>query len=114
MKKVYRVFFSIIIVLFLPSCIANPKYGTRTKVDISKLQWEEKNGRAGLPFAAAMNFCVREATDEAAKKAAVLFLEKKYKVGSALRVSEVASSNALKTSEMYKCMSGMGYRRKGS
>ena len=114
MKFFYRVFFAIIIVLLLPSCVANPKYGSKIKAGISELQWEEKNGRAGLPFAAAMDFCVKEATDEAAKKAAVLFLEKKHGAGSALRVSEADTSMAVKTSELHKCMSGMGYRRKAS
>lgn len=114
MKKVYGVFFSIITILILPSCVADPKLGLKTKADINGPQWEEKDGGAGLPFAAAVDFCSKEATDEAAKKAAVLLLEKKYMAGSTAQVSEVASSNEVKTIEMYKCMSGIGYRRKGT
>jgi len=76
-RKVCRIFVSIIAVFLLPSCVANPKYGLETKADISRLQWEEKNGDAALPLAAAKDFCSKEATDESAKIAAVLFLDKK-------------------------------------
>jgi hypothetical protein len=76
-RKVCRIFVSIVAVFVLPSCVANPKYGLKTKADMSGLQWEEKNGDAALPLAAARDFCSKEATDESAKIAAVLFLDKK-------------------------------------
>ena len=77
MRKVCRIFALIAAVFLLPSCVANPKYGLKTKADISRLQWEEKSGDAALPLAAAKNFCSKEATDESAKIAAVLLLDKK-------------------------------------
>ena len=63
MRKVCRIFVSIVAVSLLPSCVANPKNGLETKVDISRIQWEEKNGDAALPLAAATDFCSKEATD---------------------------------------------------
>ena len=63
-RKVCRIFVSIVAVFILPSCVATSKYGLKTKVDISRLQWEEKNGDAALPLAAAKDFCRKEAIDE--------------------------------------------------
>ena len=110
MRKVYRIFVSIVAVFLLPSCVANPKYGLNTKADISPLQWEEKNGDAALPLAAAKDFCSKEATDESAKIAAVLSLDKKHEVGSAMQASESDAIDTVKASEMSKCMSGLGYK----
>ena len=109
-RKVYRVFVSIVAVFLLPSCVANPKYGLKTKADISRLQWEDKNGDAALPLAAAEAFCSKEATDESAKIAAVLFLDKKRMEGSALQASESDALDTVKANEMSKCMSGLGYK----
>ena len=110
MRKVCRIFVSIVAVSLLPSCIANPKHGLKTKVDISRLQWEEKNGDAALPLAAAKDFCSKEATDESAKIAAVLFLDKKHTAGSNVQASESDVLDTVKASEMSKCMSGLGYK----
>ena len=113
MRKVCRIFVSIVAVLLLPSCVANPEYGLKTKVDISKLQWEEKKGDAALPLAAAKDFCSKEATDESAKIAAVLLLDKKRMVGSAVQALDSDVLDTVKASEMSKCMSGLGYRTNG-
>ena len=110
MRKVYRIFVSIVVVLFLPSCVADPKYGLKTKTDISRLQWEEKNGDAALPLAAAKDFCSKEATDESAKIAAVLSLDKKYIAGSDVQAADSDALDTIKASEMSKCMSGLGYK----
>ena len=109
-KKVCRIFVSIVAVCLLPSCVANSKYGLKTKVDISRLQWEEKNGDAALPLAAAEDFCSKEATEESAKLAAVLFLEKKHTAGSSVQESDANVLDTVKASEMSKCMSGLGYQ----
>ena len=79
-------------------------------MDISRLQWEEKNGDAALPLAAAEDFCSKEATDESAKIAAVLFLEKKHVAGSSVQALDTEALNTSKAREMSKCMSGLGYR----
>ena len=110
MRKVCRIFVSIVAVLLLPSCVANPEYGLKTKVDISRLQWEEKNGDGALPLAAARDFCSKEATDESAKIAAVLSLDKKYIAGSDVQASDSDALDTIKASEMSKCMSGLGYK----
>ena len=110
MRKVCRIFVSIIAVFLLPSCVANPKYGLETKADISRLQWEEKNGDAALPLAAAKDFCSKEATDESAKIAAVLFLDKKIMAGSAVQALDSEALDTVKASEMSKCMLGLGYK----
>lgn len=110
MRKVYRIFVSIFAVFLLPSCVANPKHGLKTKVEISPLRWEEKNGEAALPLAAARDFCSKEATDEAAKIAAVLFLDKKHEVKSATQASESDALDTVEAGEMSKCMSGLGYK----
>ena len=109
-RKVCRIFVSIIVVFLLPSCVADPKYGLKTKADISRLQWEEKNGDAALPLAAAKDFCRKEATDESAKIAAVLFLDKKHVAGSSVQASDSEVLDTVKASEMSKCMSGLGYK----
>jgi len=111
MKKVCRIFASIVTVLLLPSCVADTKYQPKMKSDISKLQWEEKNGNAALPLAAAMDLCIKEASGESAKIAAVVFLDKKYAAGSIARVLDSDSLDAVKASEMSKCMLGLGYER---
>ena len=72
MKKFCRIFASIVTVLLLPSCVADSKYQPKVKSDISKPQWKEENGDAALPLAAAMDFCIKEASGESAKIAAVV------------------------------------------
>jgi hypothetical protein len=109
-KKICKIFVSIVAVFLLASCVANPKYGLKTKADMSGLQWEEKNGDAALPLAAARDFCSKEATDESAKIAAVLFLDKKHMAGSAGQASDSDTLDTVKASEMSKCMSGLGYK----
>ena len=113
MKKFCRIFASIITVLLLPSCVADSKYQPKVKSDISKPQWKEENGGAALPLAAAMDFCIKEASGESAKIAAVVFLDKKYAAGSIARVLDSDSLDAVKASEMSKCMLGLGYERNG-
>ena len=76
MRKFCKIFVSIVTVLFLPSCVAHPKYEPEMRSDISKLQWEERNEDAALPLASAMDFCTKEASDESAKIPPVLFLDK--------------------------------------
>ena len=110
MKKVCRIFVSLVAVFLLPSCVVNPKHGLKTKADISKFQWEEKDGDAALPLAAATDFCSKEATDESAKIAAVLLLDKKRMVGSTVQALDSDALDTVKASEMSKCMSGLGYR----
>ena len=119
MKKFCRIFASIVTVLLLPSCVADSKYQLKVKTDISKPQktdiskpqWKEENGDAALPLAAAMDFCIKEASGESAKIAAVVFLDKKYAAGSIARVLDSDSLDAVKASEMSKCMIGLGYER---
>ena len=111
MKKFCRIFASIVTVLHLPSCVADPKYQLKVKTDISTPQWKEENGDAALPLAAAMDFCIKEASGESAKIAAVVFLDKKYAAGSIARVLDSDSLDAVKASEMSKCMLGLGYER---
>ena len=109
MKKFCRIFASIVTVLLLPSCVADSKYQPKVKSDISKPQWKAENGGAALPLAAAMDFCIKEASGESAKIAAVVFLDKKYAAGSIARVMDSDSLDAVKASEMSKCMLGLGY-----
>ena len=111
MKKFCRIFASIVTVLLLPSCVADSKYQPKVKSDISRPQWKEENGGAALPLAAAMDFCIKEASGESAKIAAVVFLDKKYAAGSIARVLDSDSLDAVKASEMLKCMLGLGYER---
>ena len=110
MRKVCRIFVSIVAVFLLSSCVANPKYGLKTKVDISQLQWVEKNGDAALPLAAAKDFCSKEATDESAKIAAVLFLDKKHMAGTTVQSSDSDALDTVEADEMSKCMFGLGYK----
>ena len=110
MRKICRILVSIVAVFLLPSCVATPKYGLKTKVDINRLQWEEKNGDAALPLAAAKDFCSKEATDESAKVAAVLFLDKKHTAGSSVQALDSEALDTVKASEMSKCMLGLGYK----
>ena len=111
MKKFCRIFASIVTVLLLPSCVADSKYQPKVKSDINKPQWKEENEDAALPLAAAMDFCIKEASGESAKIAAVVFLDKKYAAGSIARVLDSDSLDAVKASEMSKCMLGLGYER---
>ena len=113
MRKVCSIFVLLVSVFLLPSCVVNSKHGLKTKADISKLQWEEKNGDAALPLTAAKDFCSKEATDESAKIAAVLLLDKKRIVGSAVQALDSDALDTVKASEMSKCMSGLGYRTNG-
>ena len=64
-----------------------------------------------MPLAAAMDFCIKEASGESAKIAAVVFLDKKYAAGSIARILDSDSLDAVKASEMSKCMLGLGYER---
>ena len=113
MRKVCRIFVLLVAVFLLPSCVVNPKHGLKTKADISKFQWEEENGDAALPLAAAKDFCSKEATDESAKIAAVLLLDKKRMAGTAAQALDLDALDTVKASEMSKCMSGLGYRTNG-
>ena len=113
MRKVCSIFVLLVPVFLLPSCVVSPKHGLKTKADISKLQWEEKNGDAALPLAAAKDFCSKEATDESAKIAAVLLLDKKRMAGSTVQALDSDALDTVKASEMSKCMSGLGYRTNG-
>ena len=113
LRKVCRIFVPVLSVVLLPSCVVDSKYEPKISSDISNIRWEEKNEYAALPIAAAMDFCGKEATDEAAKIAAVLFLDKTYMAGSAVEMSDLDSLDTVKASEMSKCMSGLGYRKKG-
>ena len=113
MRKFCKIFVSLVAVFLLPSCVADPNYGLKTKADISKLQWEEKNGDAALPLAAAKDFCSQEATDESAKIAAVLLLDKKRIAGSDAQALDPDGLDTIKASEMSKCMSGLGYKTNG-
>ena len=110
MRKVCRIFVSIVAVFLLPSCVGNPKYGLKTKTDIGQFHWEEKNGDAALPLSAAEHFCRKEATDESAKIAAVLLLDKKRNAGATVQASDSDALDTLKASEMSKCMAGLGYK----
>ena len=113
MKKVCRIFVSIVAVFLLPSCVTNQTYGPKTKTEITGLQWQEKNGDAALPLPAARDFCSRQATDESAKIAAVSVLDKKLIAGSGMKPLDLDALDAVKASEMSKCMSGLGFRKNG-
>ena len=63
-----------------------------------------------MPLAAAKDFCSKEATDESAKIAAVLILDKKHIAGSAVPASDSEALDTVKASEMSKCMLGLGYK----
>jgi hypothetical protein len=109
-RKVYLIFRSVFFVAFFSSCAADTKY-EQMDVDASKPQWEEINGGAALPLPAAMDFCGKEATDHSAKIAAVLSLDETYMTGSAAQGLEMKSLSKVQTSEMSKCMLGLGYRK---
>jgi hypothetical protein len=111
-RKVCGISVSVFTVVLLSSCVADSKYEPKMNSDISNLQWEGKNGDAALPLAAAMDFCGKEATDESAKIAAVLSLDKKYTAGTAVQLLDLDSLDTVKVSEMSKCMLGLGYERK--
>ena len=70
----------------------------------------KSNACAAVP---AKDFCSKEATDESAKIAAVLLLDKKRMVGSAVQALDSDALDTVKASEMSKCMSGLGYRTNG-
>ena len=112
MRKVCGIFASVFSVVLLSSCVADTKYEPKMSSDASVLQWEEMNGGAALPLAAAIKFCGKEATNESAKIAAVLSLDKTYTAASPARVLEAESLDKVRASEMSKCMSGLGYRKK--
>ena len=110
MRKVYQIFVLVFSVGTVSSCVADSKFQPKMSSDARNLQWEEKNGSAALPLAAAIDFCGKEATDESAKIAAILFLNKKHKAGSTVQASDSDALDTLKDSEMSKCMSGLGYK----
>ena len=89
MRKVYQIFVLVFSVGTVSSCVADSKFQPKMSSDARNLQWEEKNGSAALPLAAAIDFCGKEATDESAKIAAVLFLDKKHKAGSSVQASDL-------------------------
>jgi hypothetical protein len=110
-RKVYQIFVLVFSVGTVSSCVADSKYQPKMSSDARNLQWEEKNGSAALPLAAAIDFCGKEATDESAKIAAVLSLDKTYAAASSLQVLETNSLDTVKANEMSKCMTGLGYGR---
>ena len=110
MRKVYQIFVLVFSVGTVSSCVADSKYQPKMSSDARNLQWKEENGSAALPLAAAIDFCGKEATDESAKIAAILFLNKKHKAGSTVQASDSDALDTLKDSEMSKCMSGLGYK----
>ena len=109
-RKVYQIFVLVFSVGTMSSCVADSKFQPKMSSDARNLQWEEKNGSAALPLAAAIDFCSKEATDESAKRAAVMFLDKKNMAESAERASDSDALDTVKASEMSKCMSGLGYK----
>ena len=112
MRKVCGIFASVFSVVFLSSCVADTKYKPKMSSNASVLQWEEMNGGAALPLAAAIKFCGKEATDESAKIAAVLSVDKTYTTVSPSQVLGTESLDKVKASEMSKCMAGLGYGKK--
>ena len=113
MRKVYQIFVLVLSVAAVSSCVADSKFQPKMSSDARNLQWEEKNGSAALPLAAAIDFCGKEATDESAKIAAVLSIDKTYTAGSPMQVVETTSMDTVKASEMAKCMFGLGYKENG-
>ena len=113
MRKVYQIFVLVFSVGTVSSCVADSKYQPKMSSDARNLQWEEKNGSAALPLAAAIDFCGKEATDESAKIAAVLSVDKTYTAGSPMQVVETTSMDTVKAREMAKCMLGLGYKENG-
>ena len=113
MRKVFGKFVLVFSVVLLCSCVADTKYEPKISSDASNLQWVKSIGDAALPLATAMEFCDKEATEETAKTAAVLSLDKTYTVGTSAQVLEKESLDAVKASEMAKCMFGLGYKENG-
>lgn len=112
MRKVYGIIALVFSVALLSSCVADMKYEPKMSSHSSNLQWEEKNGNATLPLAAAMDFCDKEAADESAKIAAILSLDKTNTAGSFPKLLETESFDTVKAIELSKCMSGLGYAEK--
>lgn len=112
MRKVYGKFVLVFSVVLLSSCVADTKYEPKISSDASNLQWVESIGDAALPLATAMEFCDKEATEETAKTAAILSLDKTYAVGAPAQVLETESLDTFKASEVSRCMSGLGFIKK--
>ena len=112
MRKVYGIFVLVFSVVLLSSCVADTKYKPKISSDLSNYQWIKNIGDATLPLAAAMEFCDKEATEETAKTAAVLSLDKTYTVGASAQVLETESLDTFKASEVSRCMSGLGFMKK--
>ena len=112
MRKVYGKFVLVFSVVLLSSCVADTKYEPKISSDVSNLQWVKSIGDAALPVATAMEFCDKEATEETAKTAAILSLDKTFTVGASAQVLETESLDAFKASEVSRCMSGLGYIKK--
>ena len=112
MRKVYGKFVLVFSVVLLSSCVADTKYEPKISSDASNLQWVKSIGDAALPLASAMAFCDKEATEETAKTAAVLSLDKTYTVGASAQVLETETLDSFKASEVSRCMSGLGFIKK--
>ena len=112
MRKVYGKFVLVFSVVLLPSCVAVTKYEPKISSDASNLQWVKSIGDAALPVATAMEFCDKEATEETAKTAAVLSLDKTYTVGASAEVLKTESLDTFRASEVFRCMSGLGFIKK--
>ena len=112
MRKCYGIFVLVFSVVLLSSCVADTKYEPKISSDASNLQWVKSIGDAALPLATAMEFCDKEATEETAKTAAVLSLDKTYTVGASAQVLETESLDTFKASEVSRCMSGLGFIKK--
>ena len=112
MRKVFRKFVLVFSVVLLSSCVADTKYEPKISSDASNLQWVKSIGDAALPLATAMEFCDKEATEETAKTAAVLSLDKTYTVGASAQVFQTESLDTFKASAVSRCMSGLGFIKK--
>ena len=112
MRKVYGKFVLVFSVVLLSSCVADTKYEPKISSDVSNLQWVKSIGDAALPVATAMEFCDKEATEETAKTAAILSIDKTFTVGASAQVLEAESLDTFKASEVSRCMSGLGYIKK--
>ena len=112
MRKVFGKFVLVFSVVLLSSCVADTKYEPKISSDVSNLQWVKSIGDAALPVATAMEFCDKEATEETAKTAAVLSLDKTYTVGASAEVLKTESLDTFRASEVFRCMSGLGFIKK--
>ena len=112
MRKVYGKFVLVFSVVLLSSCVADTKYEPKISSDASNLQWVKSIVDAALPLATAMEFCDKEATEETAKTAAVVSLDKTYTVGASAQVLETEALDTFKASEVSRCMSGLGFIKK--